>query len=171
MEPREGDGVDQQQRGVAGGVDGAADFVDAEVAPVLVSLWTTQTALMAWALSSRRRASIWRRRAAAPVGLDQVGDDAEAAGHFLPQMGEPAGFGTSARGRRGKGVGQRGFPGAGAGGGVDDDVGLRFEDVADLLQQLLKPLAEIGAAMVHGGVVHGAQDAVSTLVGPGICRK
>lgn len=56
--------------------------------------------------------------------------------------------------------------------GVDDDVGLRLEDVADLLEQLLAEAAEIRTAVVHGGVVHGAQHAVrGTLVGPGICRK
>ena len=40
--------------GMAGGVDRLADLVDREVSsPVEVSLWTTQTALIVWAVSAR----------------------------------------------------------------------------------------------------------------------
>ena len=103
--------------------------------------------------------------ATAPIGLHEIRHDPKAGRHFIPQMGEPASFAHQHAVPGGKRIGKRRFPGAGAAGGVDHYRTLGLEDMARLFQQSLAEDAKIRAAMVHGGVVHRAQNAVRHIAG------
>ena len=104
--------------------------------------------------------------ATAPIGFHEIRHDPKPGRHFIPQMGEPASFAHQHAVPWGKRIGKRGFPGAGAAGGVDHHRALGLEDMARLFQQSLAEDAKIRAAMVHGGVVHRAQNAVRHIAWP-----
>ncbi len=80
--------------------------------------------------------------------------------HLLPQRGEMTRLEHQHRVARAQRVGQRGFPGAGAGGRIDDDRLHGLEDLLDVRQHLAAQRAEFRAAMVDGRVAHGTQDPV-----------
>ena len=163
-----GDGVDQQQRGVAGGVDGGANLGNAGggAGARLVMDHGHRLDLMALILA-QPGLDAGHIGAAAPIGLDEFGADGQAFGQFTPQMGEPASLAHQHPVAGAEGIGQGGLPGAGARGRVDHHRGGGLEDEFHLLEQLRGEFAEIGAAMVHGGIVHGAQDAVGHRRGAG----
>ena len=143
-----------------------------ESAPVEVSLWTTQTALIFFSPSLRRRASIWSALdAAAPVrrfgqqrvaaGGDQdFGRQAEARRHLLPERREVAGLDHQHGVAGTQGVDQRRLPRAGARRRVDDDRMAGLEDLADVGQDLPAEGAELGPAVVDRRQAHRPQDAV-----------
>jgi hypothetical protein len=112
-----------------------------------------------------------RRQPSACRAAEELGLQAQARGHLLPQRGEVAGLVHQHVVAGAQRVGQRRFPGAGAGGRIDDDRLLGLEDLLDALEHLQAQRAELGAAVVDGGQAHGPQDAVGHRRGPGICRK
>ena len=82
--------------------------------PVEVSLWTTQTALMARAESDE--SSLGSRAGigpVAPVAGNEIHDQSETLRHLLPQRREVAASRTSVTVAGRQGVDQRGLPGAG----------------------------------------------------------
>ena len=143
-----------------------------ESAPVEVSLWTTQTALIFFSPSLRRRASIcsgWtpRRQCGASgqqrvaAGRDQdLGRQAEARRHLLPERREVAGLDHQHGVAGAQRVDQRRLPRAGARRRVDDDRMARLEDLADVGQDLPAERAELGPAVVDRRQAHRPQDAI-----------
>ena len=98
---------------------------------------TTHTALMRCALSSASAAPIAATSAPRRQSVSMnIGLQLQALRHLLPQRGEPAGAAHQHRVARRQRVGQRGFPGAGAGGGVDDHRPAGPEDRLEVRQQL-----------------------------------
>ena len=120
------------------------------VTPVEVSLWTTQTALIACARSSRELSlDCARIDAVPPVAGNQVDDQAQACGNLLPERREMAGLGHEHLIAGRQGVHQRGLPRAGSGSRIDDDRAARTEHRAQPLEQLLAKNGKLGTAMVH----------------------
>ena len=98
--------------------------------------------------------------AGAPVGGDELGLEADAFRHLLPQRGELAGLHHQHLVAGRQRVDQRGFPGAGAGGGVDDHRIGGLEDGLDAFQAFLGELGEFRPAVIDDRRVHRAQHAV-----------
>ena len=118
------------------------------------------------------------------AGLDHVGADATAPafdawqadelwlepqtdGHLLPEAGEMTGLEHQHLITCTQGIAQRGLPGARARGRVDDHRVAGLEDLLDAREHLEAELAELGAAVIDGGVAHGAKDTVGHRAGPG----
>ena len=90
-------------------------------------------------------------------------DDLEpvTAGEFDPQMAELAEPGGKQLVAGRTGIGERGFPGAGAARREDDDLAVSgLEDLFQVFVEGQRKLGEVGGAMVLHRDVHGAQDAV-----------
>ena len=98
--------------------------------------------------------------AAAPVSGNELWHEAEADGQVLPQGGEVAGLDHQHPVPRGQGVDQRGLPCAGAGGRVDHHPAGGPEDPLHPRQDPAPQSGEARTAMVHGGMVHGPENAV-----------
>ena len=105
--------------------------------------------------------------AAAPVGVDELGGEAEAARHLLPQRREPAGAAHQHGIAGAERVAQRRLPRAGAGGGIDHHRAFGLEHAAQLGEQVAAEAAEIGAAMIHRRVVDRPQHPVGHVGGTG----
>ena len=105
--------------------------------------------------------------AAAPVGVDEDRLEVEPLRHLVPQRGEPAGAAHQHRIARRQGVGQRRFPRAGAGRGIDHHRPLGLEDRPQVGEDLHPQPAEIGTAMVDRRAVDGAQHPVRHVGGAG----
>ena len=167
-----GDRIHQKQRRMAGGVDRLADFADRR-----------QAAGRGFAVQDAHRLDLVRLVLAqmlfdqlgigadAPVGLDEFGLQAEPLGHHLPERRELAGLDHEHAIARRQRVGQRCFPGAGAGRGVDDHRLRGLEDGLDALQHALGHLGEFRPALVDQRHVDGAQHAVGNGRRSGNSRK
>ena len=99
-------------------------------------------------------------RADAPVGLDELGPQAELFRHVLPQRGELTGLHHQDAVTGRKRVHQGRLPGAGAGRGIYDHRPRGLENGFDPFQAPLGKLCEFRAAMIDQRRVHGAQHAV-----------
>ena len=99
--------------------------------------------------------------------LMNSGLQAELLRHLLPQRGELAGLHHQHAVAGRQRVDQRGFPGAGAGRGVDDDRIGGLEDGLDAVEAALGELGELRPAMVDDRRVHRAQHAVGQRRRPG----
>ncbi len=144
-----------------------------EVTPVEVSLWTTQTALIAWPRSSASAASTARGiDAVAPVARQQLDLEPEAPRHLVPQAREMAGLGHQHAVARRERVDQRRLPRPGARGRIDHDRPCGLEDRPDR-----RPGSRRRGARNPGprwsivGRSIARRIRSGTLVGPGICRK
>src|SRR5919106_1168602 len=115
--------------------------------PVEVSLCTTQTALMRWLRSSARRASI--AAGSAPCRQSPGMNSGCTPSRSAISRHKVAKWPVSAISTR--------FPGAGAGGGVDDDRLLGLEDGADLAQHLARERRELRAAVIDRRQRDGTQ--------------
>ena len=155
------DGVDQEQRRMAGGVDRLADFGDRRQAAGrgLVVQDADRLDLVRLVLAQVLLDHL-RVGADAPVGLDEFRLEADLLGHHLPERGELAGLDHQHAVAGRQRVDQRRFPRAGAGRGVDDDRVGGLEDGLDAFEAALGELGEFRTAMVDDRRVHGAQDAV-----------
>ena len=78
----------------------------------------------------------------------------------LPQRGEMPGLRHQHAIAGRQRVDQRGFPGAGAGGGIDDDRSAGLEDLLHAVEHFLAELRKFRTAMVDRRLVDGAQHAV-----------
>jgi hypothetical protein len=63
------------------------------------------------------------------------------------------------------------FPGAGAGGRIDNDVALGLENPLHAGQAFLAEFGEFGPTMIHGGAVHGPKHPVRDVGRPGYLQK
>ena len=147
--------------GWLGGVDRLADFGDRRQAAGrgLVMQDADRLDLVVLVFAQARFDRL-RIGAGAPVGGDEFGLEAELLGHLLPQRGELAGLDHQHLVAGRQRVDQRAFPGAGAGGGVDDHRVGGLEDGLDALKALLGELGEFRTAMVDDGGVHRPQHAI-----------
>ena len=105
--------------------------------------------------------------AGAPLLL--LDDDLEpvTAGELDPQMAELAEAGGEQLVAGRQGIGQRGFPGAGAARREDDDLAVPgLEDLLQVFVERQRQLGKIGGTMVLHGDMHGAQDAVGHIGRP-----
>ncbi len=156
-----GDGVDEQQRRMAGRVHRLANVRDrgetagrglvvqhADRLDLLVGV-------LAQMLLDRRRIG-----AHAPVGLDELGLEAELLRHVLPQRGELAGLHHQHAVAGRERVDQRRFPGAGARRGIGDYRIGGLENGLDAVEALLRELGEFRPAVVDHRGVHRPQHAV-----------
>ena len=140
-----GDGVDEEEGGVAGGVDGGADFVDAAgAAGAGFVVDDADRADLVGGVFGQRVMDGFDIGAAAPVGFDEDGFEGKAFGHFVPERGEPAGAAHQHSVARGVGVGEGCLPGAGAGGGVDDDMAVGLEDGFEVGEDVLAAFQHLG---------------------------
>ena len=156
-----GDGVDEQQRRVAGGVDRLADLRDGREAAGggLVVQHADRLDLLVRVLA-QMVLDHGRVGAGAPVGLDEFGTQAELLRHDLPQRGELAGLHHQHAVAGRQRVHQRRLPRAGAGRGVDDDGIGGLEDGLDAVETTLGELGEVRPAVIDDRRVHRAQHAV-----------
>jgi len=100
------------------------------------------------------------------VEPDEVDREAELGRHLVPQRGEMAGFEHQDALARRERVDERGFPGAGARGGIDHDGRAGLEHFFQPLEDLQPHGAEIGATVVHRSAVDRAQNAVGDVGRP-----
>ena len=167
-----GDRVDQEQRRMLGGIDRAAHFGDARdhAGGGFVVHHAHRLDGVRLVLAQPRFDRL-RVGAGAPVAGDELGLQAEPLGHLLPQRREVAGLVHQDLVAGRKRIDQRGFPGAGARGRIDDDVAGGLEDPLHALEDLLAERAEVRAAMVHGREVDGAQHPVGNVGRSGNLEK
>jgi hypothetical protein len=161
-------GVDEEEGRVAGGVDGAAHRADVAGDTGRGLVVDDGDGLDRAAVeSSARRASI---AAASTPERQSPGTNSvtmpSLLRHLLPQGGEVAGLEHQHAVAGRQGVDEGGFPRAGARAGEDDDRPLGAEHRLQTLQHLAAQAAEIGAAMVHGRPVDGAQHPVGHVARP-----
>ena len=162
------DGVDHEQRGMVGGVDGGADFGDAAGDAGAGLVVDDHDGLDgAGGVGAQAGLDVGGVDAVAPVAGDELDNDAEAVGHGAPEGGELAGF-VHEHGVAGlEDVDDGGFPGAGAGAWEDNDGAVGAEHLAHAVEHAAAEQAELGPAVVDGGAVHGAEDAVRHVAGAG----
>ena len=158
-EPR--DGVDHQERGVAGGIDGLAHLADQRCGARrglvvddadgldLVRLVLLEAGLDLVGVDAR-----------APVRSDEFGHEAELQRHVLPQRREVARLVHQDFVAGRQGIHERGFPRAGARGREDHDRALGLEDALDAVEDAAAELLELRPAMIDDGHVHGPKDAI-----------
>ena len=156
-----GDGVDHEQRRMTGGVDRLADLGDRgqRAGRGLVVQHADGLDLLGLVLAQLGFDGL-RVDALAPVGGDELRLEAELLGHLLPERRELAGLDHEHAIAGRQRVGERRFPGAGAGRGVDDDRIGGLEDRLDAVEAALGELGEFRTAMVDDRRVHRPQDAV-----------
>ena len=157
-----GDGVHQQQGGVAGGVDRRAHLVDAAGAAGRGLVVDDADGLDAVCRGRSARASPMAA-ASAPrrqsVSTKSGSRPRLSAISFHRVANQPVRhISTRVAGR--ERVDEGGLPGAGAGGGVDDDRAGGAEDALEAGEHLPAERAELGAAMVDRRVVDRAQHPV-----------
>ncbi|KAF1036862.1 MAG: hypothetical protein GAK34_03270 [Delftia tsuruhatensis] len=173
------DGVHQQQGRVARRVDGPAHGGDVRghargglvvhhahgadpALRVLAQPRLDQAGLHAMA-PARRLGQVF---IGAAIG-QELGGQAQARGHLLPQRGEVAGLEHQHMVARAERVDQGRLPGARAGGRIDHHRMPGLEDLLDAGQHLQAELAELRPPVVDGGQAHGPQDAVGNRAGAG----
>ncbi len=112
-----------------------------------------------------------RIRSVTPIAGNEVDGESEPGRKLLPERGELAGLRHQYAIAGRKRIDQRGFPGAGTRGGIDDHVAAGLEYGFHAFQYFLAEHGEAGTAMIHRRKVDRAQHAIGHVVGPGICRK
>ena len=156
-----GDGVDQQQRGVAGDVERRAHRADAARHPGGGLVVHHRDRLdRAGAVLGEPRLDPRGVGTGAPVAFQDLDGEAEAAGHLRPQRREVSGLVHQHRVTGRERVHERRLPGAGAGGRKDQHVPARPEDLAQAGEHPRAEPPELGASVVDGGALDGTQDAV-----------
>ena len=156
-----GDGVDEEQRRMAGAIDRLADVGDRRQASGrglvvqhahrldLVGFVFAQLGLDGGGIGTD-----------APIGRDELGLEAELHRHVLPQGGELAGLDHQHAVACRQGVDECGFPRPGARRGVDDDRVCGLENRLDAFEDALGKFLKLGTAVVDNRRVHRAQNAV-----------
>ena len=144
-----GDGVDHQQRRMAGRIDGLADRLDRRQAAGrgLVVQHADRLDVVRFVLA-QMVLDLGRVGAGAPVAGDELGLKPELFRHGLPLRRELAGLDHQHAVAGRQRIDQRRFPGAGAGRGVDDDRIGGLENGLDAVEAALGELGEFRAAMV-----------------------
>ena len=160
-----GDRIDQEERGMIRGVDGAPHGRDVR-GDARRRLVVHDANRLDRALRVGAQALLDHLRLhPAPPAFDarqaeELGLEAQALRHLFPERGEVPGFehqdGVAGTER----VDERRFPGARARRRIDDDRLLRLEDLLDPFEHCQAERAEFGATMVDGRVAHRAQDAI-----------
>ena len=156
-----GDGVDQEQSGMAGAVDRLADFADrGQAAGRGLVMEHAHRLDLVGLVFPQLRLDDRGVGTGAPVGRNEFRLEPELDRHVLPQGGELAGLDHQHAVAGRQGVDQGGFPGAGAGRGIDDDRVRGLEDGLDAFERAFGELGEFRPAVVDDRRVHGAQNAV-----------
>ena len=161
--------VHHEERGVAGLVQGLAHARDVAGDAGRGLVVGKKHGLDLVALVGRERVAVaLDRRAFAPLGVEHLDVEAETLGHVDPEMtehSEPAGEHLVARR---EGIGERGLPGAGAARREEERLaGGGLEDLLQLLEQRTREPGEVRRAVVLHGAVHGPEDPVGNVGGPG----
>ena len=111
------------------------------------------------------------RHAGSPFAVDDIDLEAETFGHVDPQMRELAEARHQHAVAGAEHIGHRRFPGAGAGGGVDEDAaGLVLEDFFDVFEQRQGEIGKDAARMSSIGRFIACRTCSGMLVGPGMKR-
>ena len=135
-------------------------------------MWTTQTALISCLrIGAQALFDLVGIDAAAPVGFDEFRLQAQLRRHGLPQRREMSGLEHQDAIAGRQQIGQGRFPGAGAGGRIEENMAAGAENRLDTRQRALPELLEFRAAMVDVGRSMARKMRSGTGVGPGICRK
>src|SRR5580700_2951261 len=156
-----GDGVNHQQRRMAGGVDRLADRFNGRKTSGrgLVVQHANRLDLVGLVLAQVLfdRGSVG---AGAPIALDELGLEPELFRHDLPKRRELAGLDHQHAVAGRQRIDQSGFPRAGAGRGVDDDRIGGLENRLDAVEAAFRQLGEFRPAVVDDRGVHRAEHAV-----------
>ena len=139
------------------------------VTPVAVSLWVKSTALISCPLSAARAS--WYRSIGAPSPHSASSTStwrpsrwAMSIQRWLNMPKRAASTLSPGRER----VGQRGLPGAGAAGREDEGLARGgLEDLLQVLEHRRRQRREVGGAVILHRDVHGPQDPVGRVGGPG----
>ncbi|MCY1521370.1 hypothetical protein D9M68_561810 [compost metagenome] len=107
----------------------------------------------------------------APVAFQEVHLQAQPPGQLAPEAGEMAGLHHEHPVAGRQRIDQRGLPGARAGRGKDHHGRLRLEHLLDAAQHRQPQRAEYRSAVIDGGLVDGAQDAVGHIGRPRNLQK
>ena len=163
------DRVHEEHRGVSAAVDHLAQTGDVAGDPRRGLVVAGEDAPdFAPGVRAQGLLDAFERHSLAPSDLQHLDIEAEPLGHVDPQVGEvtEAGREQPVAGR--EGVGQRRFPGAGAGRRKDEDPALiRPVHLLEILEDARGQLRKLGGAVVFHGHHHGALDAVGDAGGAG----
>ena len=167
-----GDGIHHQQRGVPGFIQGAAQGGDVtgDAGGGFVVDGHDGLDLMAGVGSQLLRGGSGVDTVL-PIAGNVVDLQAEILGELRPQGGELAGLESQDEVAGVEGVDERRFRSARAGGREDEDRMAGLKDGLDACEALLGEHRELGPAMIDGGDVHGAQNAVGDVRGAGDLEK
>src|SRR5271163_4679386 len=153
-----GNGVDQEQSGMARSIDRLVDFVDARGRPrrSLVVHDADRLDRVARILAQPALDPL-DIDAAAPIGADEFRPQTQVLRHVFPEGREMSRLIHQNGIARGKQIGERRLPRAGARGRVDEDVAVGLEDALDLGEHTLAQLLKLRPAMIDHGHVHRPQ--------------
>ena len=161
-------GVNHEQRGMLGGVDGLADFGnsvgDAGGSFVVHDHHGFEGVI---AVVGEAALDVGGIHAVAPVAGNKFHIESVTARDLLPKRGELAGFVHQDLVAGRKRIDDGGFPATAAGRREDDHLAGGAEDGLDAVEDFVAEAGEVGTAMVHDGGVHGALDAVGNVGGAG----
>ncbi|MNV16719.1 hypothetical protein D3C71_1074880 [compost metagenome] len=159
--------VHHQQRGVRGAVDRGAHGGDvAGDAGGRFVMHDTHRLDAVLRVFGQARTDHGGVNGMAPVAFHVIHLQPQAPCQLLPQAGEVAGFHHQHAVARRQRIDQRRFPRARARRRKNHHGRLRLEDVLCAFQHGPPQRAEFGSAMVDGGLIDGAQDAVGHIRGP-----
>jgi hypothetical protein len=162
-----GHGIDQQQSRMPRGVDRLAHFVDprSRSRRSLVVHDADRLDRMARVFAKPALDPL-RIDAAAPIGADEFGPQAQSRRHVLPQGGEMSRLIHENGVARGKQIGERGLPGARPRRRIDEDMAVGLEDALDLREDALAQFLKPRPAMIDHGHVHRPQNPVGDRARP-----
>ena len=156
-----GNRIDHQQRRMADGVHRFAHLVDARAAAgrrlVVDDADGLDFVRLVGAQLLLDQVGVG---ADAPVGRNDVGIEPELGRHLHPEHRELPGLAHQDLVAGRQRVGEAGFPGAGAGRRVDDDVRRRLEQALDAGEHAVSELLELETAMVENLPRHRREDSL-----------
>ena len=156
-----GDGIDEQQRRMAGGVERTAHRADAARHPGgCLVVHDSDRLDRVVAVLCKPRLDARRVRAGAPVAFEDLDLQAEPARHRRPERRKVPGLAHQHRIAGRERVDERRLPRAGARRRKDQHVAARPENVAQARQHAASEPPELGSAVVHRRALDRAQDPI-----------
>jgi hypothetical protein len=152
--------IDHQHRIVAGVIHRAAHRGDIRHrAGGRLVVDDAHRAVRPFAIAPQQARDLTRIGAVTPVALDDIDVETEAARDLDPVERELSGFGHEHAVARAHRIGERCFPAAGAGRGIDHDAAARAAHPPQAIEDGARECGVVRPAMIDGRLTDGAQDA------------